>query len=139
MSAWRAGCFAGATCSRFACTPMTSVRSSAVAAGPPGRCGPWSAPLPGTGTSASTSWRPARLGKSSYLPGGRPPVPPDVRPDGPDGKTRHFIGPVRTDGAAGCSDRKEQLTLQVTVGRIGRPHGLRGAVVVGVRTDEPEL
>jgi 16S rRNA processing protein RimM len=29
--------------------------------------------------------------------------------------------------------------LQVTVGRIGRPHGIRGAVVVGVRTDEPEL
>jgi 16S rRNA processing protein RimM len=29
--------------------------------------------------------------------------------------------------------------VQVTVGRIGRPHGLRGDVVVGVRTDEPEL
>jgi len=29
--------------------------------------------------------------------------------------------------------------MQVTVGRIGRPHGVRGAVVVGVRTDEPEL
>jgi 16S rRNA processing protein RimM len=29
--------------------------------------------------------------------------------------------------------------VQVTVGRIGRPHGIRGAVVVGVRTDEPEL
>jgi 16S rRNA processing protein RimM len=29
--------------------------------------------------------------------------------------------------------------MQVTVGRIGRPHGIRGAVVVGVRTDEPEL
>ena len=28
--------------------------------------------------------------------------------------------------------------LQVTVGRIGRPHGIRGDVVVGVRTDEPE-
>jgi 16S rRNA processing protein RimM len=27
----------------------------------------------------------------------------------------------------------------VTVGRIGRPHGIRGDVVVGVRTDEPEL
>jgi 16S rRNA processing protein RimM len=27
----------------------------------------------------------------------------------------------------------------VTVGRIGRPHGVRGDVVVGVRTDEPEL
>jgi 16S rRNA processing protein RimM len=28
---------------------------------------------------------------------------------------------------------------RVTVGRIGRPHGIRGDVVVGVRTDEPEL
>jgi 16S rRNA processing protein RimM len=29
--------------------------------------------------------------------------------------------------------------MQVTVGRIGRPHGVRGYVVVSVRTDEPEL
>jgi 16S rRNA processing protein RimM len=29
--------------------------------------------------------------------------------------------------------------VQVTVGRIGRAHGIRGYVVVGVRTDEPEL
>ncbi len=29
--------------------------------------------------------------------------------------------------------------MHVTVGRIGRAHGIRGAVVVGVRTDEPEL
>jgi 16S rRNA processing protein RimM len=29
--------------------------------------------------------------------------------------------------------------MQVTVGRIGRPHGIRGDVVIGVRTDEPEL
>lgn len=29
--------------------------------------------------------------------------------------------------------------MQVTVGRIGRAHGVRGAVVVGVRTDEPDL
>jgi 16S rRNA processing protein RimM len=29
--------------------------------------------------------------------------------------------------------------MQVAVGRIGRPHGVRGDVVVGVRTDEPEL
>jgi 16S rRNA processing protein RimM len=34
---------------------------------------------------------------------------------------------------------REDATLQVTVGRIGRPHGVRGDVVVGVRTDEPEL
>src|ERR1700691_4480361 len=29
--------------------------------------------------------------------------------------------------------------MQVTVGRIGRAHGVRGYVMVGVRTDEPEL
>lgn len=29
--------------------------------------------------------------------------------------------------------------MQVIVGRVGRPHGIRGDVVVGVRTDEPEL
>ncbi len=29
--------------------------------------------------------------------------------------------------------------MEVTVGRIGRPHGIRGDVVVGVRTDEPAL
>jgi 16S rRNA processing protein RimM len=29
--------------------------------------------------------------------------------------------------------------MQVTVGRICRPHGVRGDVVVGVRTDDPEL
>jgi 16S rRNA processing protein RimM len=29
--------------------------------------------------------------------------------------------------------------MRVVVGRIGRPHGIRGEVVVGVRTDEPDL
>ena len=29
--------------------------------------------------------------------------------------------------------------MRVTVGRIGRPHGIRGEVVIGVRTDEPDL
>jgi 16S rRNA processing protein RimM len=29
--------------------------------------------------------------------------------------------------------------MQITVGRIGRAHGIRGDVVVGVRTDEPDL
>jgi 16S rRNA processing protein RimM len=28
--------------------------------------------------------------------------------------------------------------MQVIVGRVGRPHGIRGEVVVGIRTDEPE-
>jgi 16S rRNA processing protein RimM len=29
--------------------------------------------------------------------------------------------------------------MRVIIGRIGRPHGIRGEVVVGVRTDEPDL
>ena len=29
--------------------------------------------------------------------------------------------------------------MRVIVGRIGRPHGIRGEVIVAVRTDEPEL
>jgi 16S rRNA processing protein RimM len=28
--------------------------------------------------------------------------------------------------------------MRVIVGRVGRPHGIRGEVVVGVRTDEPD-
>jgi 16S rRNA processing protein RimM len=29
--------------------------------------------------------------------------------------------------------------MQLVVGRIGRPHGIRGDVIVDVRTDDPEL
>jgi 16S rRNA processing protein RimM len=29
--------------------------------------------------------------------------------------------------------------MRVIIGRVGRPHGIRGEVVVGVRTDEPDL
>ncbi len=29
--------------------------------------------------------------------------------------------------------------MRVIVGRVGRPHGIRGQVVIGVRTDEPDL
>ena len=29
--------------------------------------------------------------------------------------------------------------MRVVVGRVGRPHGIRGEVVIGVRTDEPDL
>jgi 16S rRNA processing protein RimM len=29
--------------------------------------------------------------------------------------------------------------MRVVVGRVGRPHGTRGEVVIGVRTDEPDL
>jgi 16S rRNA processing protein RimM len=41
--------------------------------------------------------------------------------------------------ARGDRDSRKGDELHVTVGRIGRPHGIRGDVVVGVRTDEPEL
>jgi 16S rRNA processing protein RimM len=36
-------------------------------------------------------------------------------------------------GSSGADD-----TIEVVVGRIGKPHGLRGDVTVDVRTDEPE-
>src|ERR1700761_1492690 len=36
-------------------------------------------------------------GGRSYLPGGRPPVPPDVGTGGPDRKDRDRIRPARTD------------------------------------------
>jgi 16S rRNA processing protein RimM len=29
--------------------------------------------------------------------------------------------------------------MRLVVGRVGRPHGIRGEVVIGVRTDEPDL
>ncbi len=29
--------------------------------------------------------------------------------------------------------------MRLIVGRIGRPHGVRGEAVIGVRTDEPDL
>ena len=39
---------------------------------------------------------------------------------------------MSTDAADGPAD------VEVVVGRIGKPHGLRGEVTVDVRTDEPE-
>jgi 16S rRNA processing protein RimM len=29
--------------------------------------------------------------------------------------------------------------MRVIVGRVGRPHGIRGEVVIGIRTDDPDL
>jgi len=29
--------------------------------------------------------------------------------------------------------------MRIVVGRVGRPHGIRGEIVIGVRTDEPDL
>jgi len=41
--------------------------------------------------------REALVRAHSYRPGGRPPVPPDVRGGRPDGKKRHRIGPPAAD------------------------------------------
>jgi 16S rRNA processing protein RimM len=43
---------------------------------------------------------------------------------------------MSTDAADGTDD---PAYVEVVVGRIGKPHGLRGEVTVDVRTDEPEL
>jgi 16S rRNA processing protein RimM len=40
---------------------------------------------------------------------------------------------------AGAEPRGPDGSIEVVVGRIGKPHGLRGDVTVDVRTDEPEL
>jgi 16S rRNA processing protein RimM len=50
----------------------------------------------------------------------------------PDARRIQIVPPTSsTDGGA---DR----TVEVVVGRIGKPHGVRGEVTVEVRTDEPE-
>src|SRR3954452_3533209 len=41
---------------------------------------------------------------------------------------------MSTDAADGPSDSH----VEVVVGRIGKPHGLRGEVTIDVRTDEPD-
>jgi 16S rRNA processing protein RimM len=50
---------------------------------------------------------------------------------------RHFDErqAVVTDASGTPQDRE---TLEVVVGRVGKPHGVRGEVTVDVRTDEPE-
>ena len=48
---------------------------------------------------------------------------------------------VSTSSTAGELDRRaldRRRHIEVVVGRIGKPHGLRGEVTVDVRTDEPE-
>src|SRR4249919_2587123 len=45
---------------------------------------------------------------------------------------------MSTDAADGPSDGPSDNEVDVVVGRIGKPHGLRGEVTVDVRTDEPE-
>jgi Transport and Golgi organisation 2 len=46
---------------------------------------------------------------SSYPPGGRPPVPPDVRAAGPDRKDRDRIRPARTDKSGGMTPVVREL------------------------------
>jgi 16S rRNA processing protein RimM len=45
---------------------------------------------------------------------------------------------VVADGATPWGDGRMSAVEQVTVGRVGRPHGVRGEVSVELRTDEPE-
>ena len=49
-----------------------------------------------------------------------------------DESAERFVAHV--DTATGSASR----TVDVVVGRLGRPHGVRGDVLVDVRTDEPE-
>lgn len=51
-----------------------------------------------------------------------------VLPGKPDARSTPYAGPVSSAAE----------TVEVVIGRIGKPHGLRGEVTVEVRTDEPE-
>src|SRR6266704_923733 len=44
-----------------------------------------------------------------------------------------------TSGSTCWTPTRSADSMRVVVGRIGRPHGIRGEVVIGVRTDEPDL
>src|SRR4249919_822958 len=44
-----------------------------------------------------------------------------------------------TSGSTCWTPTRSADSMRVIVGRIGRPHGIRGEVVIGVRTDEPDL
>src|SRR5579859_6083918 len=60
--------------------------------------------------------------------------------DGPQGRCARSSMPWLAAGLSGstCSTRTRSADpMRVIVGRIGRPHGIRGEVVVAVRTDEP--
>jgi 16S rRNA processing protein RimM len=46
---------------------------------------------------------------------------------------------MSTADADPTADDAHDAGVEVVVGRIGKPHGLRGEVTVDVRTDEPEL
>src|ERR1700685_4270197 len=44
-----------------------------------------------------------------------------------------------TSGSTCWTPTRSAELMRLIVGRIGRPHGIRGEVVMGVRTDEPDL
>src|SRR5204863_6681528 len=46
---------------------------------------------------------------------------------------------VVTSGSTCWTPTTSADPMRVIVGRAGRPHGIRGEVVIGVRTDEPDL
>src|SRR5690348_4175257 len=46
---------------------------------------------------------------------------------------------VATSGSTCWTPTRSADPMRVIVGRAGRPHGIRGEVVIGVRTDEPDL
>src|ERR1700683_2306434 len=52
------------------------------------------------------AWAKPRLTDTSrsYLPGGRPPVPPAAGSDGPDRKSRDLFRPIRADAGCGNHD-----------------------------------
>jgi 16S rRNA processing protein RimM len=58
------------------------------------------------------------------------------------GVTPSGVAPVRASRAVRSADPTNTLTpvnsIELVVGRIGKPHGLRGEVTVNVLTDEPE-
>jgi 16S rRNA processing protein RimM len=43
-----------------------------------------------------------------------------------------------SDGSASISEASVSETIEVVVGRIGKPHGIRGEVTLDVRSDEPD-
>lgn len=45
---------------------------------------------------------------------------------------------VSTSSTNGENSTSDSGTIELVVGRIGKPHGIRGEVTVDVRTDEPE-
>src|SRR5580658_8001953 len=61
---------------------------------------------------------------------------------GPPGRYGRSSEPwpgIVTSGSTCWTRTRSADPMRVIVGRIGRPHGIRGEVVVAVRTDEPDL